>query len=162
MKRHAELRWEKSARRAVIVTTAAGSLLSVILLLWLVDTLAPPREEDAHAASDIEVPLPAPAVPTLFVSGTATVVLERVNGAPVASLGHCRTCRHEHPLVRGGTVVCGACRQPMLRADSAEVARGCQRPAIPLRVGEAVLHISAVDVQRALDELLQPAPAPIK
>lgn len=162
MKRHAELRWEKRARRMVFATAVVGSLLSIFLLVSLVEVLAPSNREAIDVGADIEAPLPSDDSPVLLRSGTATVVIESVNGAPVATVGHCRRCQKAHAIVRGAVVVCGACGQTMARVESAEAARGCQRPVVPSQVSRGMLHVAAADIQHSLNELQRGGPAPVK
>lgn len=145
----------------VFATAVLGSLPSIFLLLSFVDVLAPSHREAIRAGADIEAPLPFEGLPVLRKSGTATVVIEKVNGIPVVTVGHCRSCRHANAVVRGEAVVCGACGQTMARAVSAETALGCQRPIIRSHVAGGALRIAATDIQHALDELQQ-RPQPIK
>jgi len=162
MKRHPELRWEKKARKMVFAIAVGGSLLSAFLLFSFVDVLAPSRREAIVVGADIEAPLPVDGSPVLFTSGAAAVVIESVNGTPVATVGHCRRCQKGRAIVRAAAVVCGPCGQAMARAQSAEAARGCERPIVPSRVSRGVLRVAAADVQHVLEELRAPARIPYK
>ena len=162
---HIDVRNQRRAGRGLVLMVAGFTAFSLLMFWWVWQRLPESkRQSSIRVASDVAVPtdtIPA-ATPVLLMDGDAVVVMERVEGHPVVSLGHCRNCRRASgTVVRGGVVICGACGQTMLRAPSAEAARGCERPAVPFHVENNVTRVAAPDIQHALDELENPRREPI-